>query len=562
MNNQTNLNLLFVKEPSLIDLNNYKWNLVKQTFEKLIESLTTMNDNDFIKNYEYTYICFGYYINFLAINENIGRNVDLENNGIEKLFINFKYDENIFNRLCVIALSNNENKQKSLKIIKLINPFVFQQLNNNTEKPNIPDLIHIIKRYDDLLLDEISYKKIRNLVIYRNLYSHKNNYHNFYLETYGIPSNDYFKTIQMLSIMNIIPSEIKNNQKKCLISINDIITVIINNFNSKTKQMTVSYNEKNNTIIVIGNNLKPTSLIKLQNNQHKNSIDIQLQQLDFINTFNNQTISTKNLIVIQHQNPTNLYIILKIVHLITISIKICKANITDLYDSINILPIENYYYDSFVNFFTLIKPFVNRDFLVNNFIIELSKSLFVNAHFDYYFYYDTKLIEIIKKNIDKKQEIFSNFCNHLNEKLKLKKIMYNYPPFKNCDTGIDDIENYCFDVPNYFKFYDFTNALYDTYKINKNTDLVAVVNSLIPKPQMKNNNNSNNNINSNNSNNNININNGNSNNCNKNNIIKNNQINKLNATQQNITNFTLKTNGYCENYEKTSDMYILNTDKV
>ena len=204
---------------------------------------------------------------------------------------------------------------------------------------------------------------------------------------------------------------------------------------------------------------------------------------------------------------------------------------SSLYESINLLPFDSYYYDSFVIFLLFIKPNVNKDYMYNNFIIDIAKNYYIYAHYDYYFYYDKRLLELLIKNVDKKDNIFSKFCNHLCEKLKCIKII-NYPPFINNNVGIDDIIYYSFDIPNYFKFNDFIKALCYVFKIN-NTNYIDVVKSFEIK---------------------------------KNNIEQNQPINNINTKNSiptvNKLNNNKITNGFVENYNSSNKSYILNTDKI
>lgn len=478
---------LFLTKCNAINIDNYPLADVEQLLNNLIQSLKTEKNNTlFIKKYEYIYMCFGYMMNLY---HNNGQEDNV--NQIFTMFINFKFLESILKRIFEIKIISPETCNID-STIKLINPFITNRI-NNTFIAKIANSITVFKRYEDIMMETNKLKKTLNLIIYRNLYCNKNTFHEYFVEYHQIANTEFIVYIpDLLELMNV------NTKVDNAININ-----VSNLIKHVAKTFNIMFNLEKMTLHPNG-----FSTIKLEPSKNgKHELDIQLQKVDFIKP------NCVNYYVIYYGSLTTTQSVLHLIHLLVIANKMCKTTLNSLYDSINLVPLNNYYYDSFVCFLMLLK---NNPKNIK-FIIDLLKMYYSYSLYDYYFYYDSRLMASIKKNIDKKQQILMDFCNHLQNKLHTSYPII-YPPFiEGCDGDIDNIIYYGYDIPNYFKFNQLVTAIYYVFNINKNTNLIDAMKNWIktvapPKPV----------------------------------------VNKINTTNV----------GFDENYEKHNTAFILNTERV
>ena len=264
---------------------------------------------------------------------------------------------------------------------------------------------------------------------------------------------------------------------------------------------------------------------------YKNKINITLDINNKKITINDNIQNTFNCITINYCNLNDLTKILYIIHSLTLSIKICNTEYKNLNDTINYINLNKYFYDTFINFLHFVKFNVDNH---KNYIVGLLKNFYVNAYYDYFFYYNEKLVKLMISNIDKKFICFENFCIFTQKTLKINnKIIF--PPFTNIDADIDDLIYYTFDIPNYFKYLDYINALSVIFKFSIDEDnyfncLSDIFKVNITKQE---------------------------NNCQINKPI-NNQTNKPNNNQINNNLH----NGFVEIYNKNDNNYILYTENV
>jgi len=99
------------------------------------------------------------------------------------------------------------------------------------------------------------------------------------------------------------------------------------------------------------------------------------------------------------------------------------------------------------------------NFFFNKFIIDVIKFFYIYSYYDYYFYYSNNLLDTIINRLEFKNEIFLEFIKNLKNTLKLPKEFLEFPPFFNNEFDLNSVIYYNFELPSYFKFFDFLQAI-------------------------------------------------------------------------------------------------------
>jgi len=460
----------FIDIKKKIKNENYDWKNYEKKFNYIYEILSDINidEDNFIKYYYLFIFLYLNYSNYLAyINH-----VDIKNKCFDKLIKKIKTSQNIIKNIFRLSLNNNIKQ-----IIKLDNIFILKKIKINNIDEYIKNYINDIKQLEKISnLSNDNYKKILNLIIYRFISCKNNgykNYHNFYItkiienftDNTPLLNFDFFikqipKSRKILNMTVTIPQKKIND--KININIMNILNFILN---KKTKFYMNIVNE--NSIVIKNKKLKGTIKInicdKYENiefNHYQtnyNFIHYNLEQLKEFNFLKKSFSSIE--INIKNKYFTDLSSILEFVHLIIISLKILSTFPSDLYECLYPIDYTNYYYESFCVFFELIKNDINVNLIYNKFIIDVIKFLYIYSYYDYYFYFSDNLINILVNNLEYKNEIFIEFINNLKKNLKLPKELLSFPPFFNAEFDINSIIYYNFEIPSYFKLFDFINAI-------------------------------------------------------------------------------------------------------
>jgi hypothetical protein len=476
------------------NLDQYNWSNIKSIFIDFYKKLSDINisETDFIKYYYIFTFLYLQYTNFLKFS----KNNDFNNQEIYKIINKIKLNTNIVNNL--FKYSHNS---KVKKIIKLSNIFILKSINNNKFKDSkyvsnlLNDYIKNIKQLEKISnIPNNNFKKIFNIVIYRYVSSKSyrlNNYHEFFSQKITnfsqtnniINFNDFIDSIpNSKKLLDIITSKKSN-------PINIDIKKIINFFITKSSNKLYITKTNTNDSICLSNK-KYGGIIKINIINGLDNIEFNNYQsnLSLIN-FNIQEINdyhflknSKSFIEINIENNiiSDISSLLHIIHLLTISIKMLESFPNDLYEFIYPIEYTNYYFVSFCNFLEFIKPEINKNYAYNKFILDIFKYLFIYSYYDYYFYYSNKFMETVMNNFEYKNFIFEQFTTNLKNVLKLPKELNQYPPFLNFeDDDINSIIYYNFEIPSYFKFFDFMNAftyVFDKrFYVNKKFDLTSII---------------------------------------------------------------------------------------
>lgn len=452
------------------DINVYKWIKIKKYFKKLYETIIeTINDDDvdlFVDNY-YNFLLFYYlYIGYL-FNLNLDIPEELLN-----IDAKIKTDINVINFLI------NYKKNKNIKsIILFVYPYYsFDKTNIRNKK-----IVFYLKYYENIINKEYDneYYKILELVVFRNMNSIENNYlnyHAFYKKRIlkNKINTNFNKFIKILPKTNKIFDFTINNENKNYNYKFDLQTILIyvskffypNLINEKKivkskNKYTLNINESTIDIIINETRAQSITLLKYDlKNLNKN-----------IKLSNDYLKETKNHIIIYFdtENINNFNLLLNFIHLIVISFKIIENKILDIVDLNNRTSLTNYYYNSFFIFINYLKLKIKNKNIYENYLLELSKYYYIYSIYDYYFYYDKTLINELTNNKKNELNLFLDYCNKIKINNNINIDTYcNYPPFHdNSSADIDQPLHYSYQQPNYFKFFDFINALNDVYK---NTD--------------------------------------------------------------------------------------------
>jgi len=419
---------LFIIPYNQLEFNNdYKWSKVKEFFDNLIDKSIETDD---ISKFYYMLIHLIYYINFSIYNNKL--NIELNQ------YINY-----ILNKKEIITLCIKNNNYD------LLHPFLKGFIINNNKYENYDKYIKLINRIDDINnIKNTSYKKILNTIIYRDLYSKNigfNSFHDFYFKNIEptLNINSFIKRIpSYLDIINIKYKNTNSHYLKLHKIINTIFDIQKYIISTNDNNITVTYRKTGGKIIFISD--KINDIIQTQFD-----LDILLH--------NNKQIKEKymknniNIIYIKY-NSTEFkddFPLLDLIHRI-ISAKtkllLFPQNLSEL-----IYFTDTTYLQEVFNYF--IKLTKNK-----NFVLQIFKFLYIYAYYDYFFYYNTKLVSTLTNN-EHKSTIFIEFCDHTHNIFKFPIGMNKFPPFYDNDTII----GYEFQYPNYIKLYYLVNAIYSKH---------------------------------------------------------------------------------------------------
>ena len=482
MNHEYIVNLISLPLNKITFTEKYLWKKFKNVILDLQKKIIlTNNINKFIEYYSLYSLIFNNYINYMdLINHN-----DINNINIYEIGDDFMCNDVLLTKL--IEYKNNIIVQD---IIKLINPFLLNNLNNS--KKNITNIEHInnIKCYNELCNCENSYLKIANIIIYRYLYCKDkliNSYHDFYIKYY---INDYkinnlqniilqipkFTTIfnnnnnnnnnnsnsnskNNNELLNNLPQQ-KNEPNKIEYNIMHKIIKYMNlkfNYNLKLIKYLNLYVIKNNTNEIYIKKSNINKIIITHNN-------IQALNIPQLNKYNFNK-NTNNIILVKFINITNYIQILHFIYNIVISIFMTEKKYTTLLELFSSNYIE-YYYEIYTCYLLFMLDYPKQ--IQNNLIANILVNLCVYSYYDYYFYFNDKLsITLINCDDKNKKNIICDLCNHINDILPIiKNSLYNFPPFIDYDNVENEINEYSFNIPSYFKLYYLIIAINDVYKYN------------------------------------------------------------------------------------------------
>lgn len=412
---------------------------VREIFEKYKKDLlNTSESSEFIKLFNLYYIDYWYYIhNNITIEEYVIQN----HNEI--------YENNMFIKFLLKKLANKNIKN----IVKLICPYItFHEKIKNSLIQNYVDII----KNGNVIYVKDEFETILNLFFYRRMATFEfKTFHEFYLKTFLQSTTKYDKFIKYIPLASSI--SLFNNKG----SITNINTIHVKNvIDFIFKYLNVSY-----TIIKKKNEIHITSdsniiIVKMD---ILNSLDREMINTVKINntiTFNKIIIKLKTIKII------TLSQLLTSIHLLTIGIKTINAEPSNIYEFENLLSYDGYFKDSFKIFFIMIKPNINVNIHYNKFLIEIIKYFYLYAVADFYFYATPDLANIIIKDADNKIDLMRVFFEDLQNDFQIPTSMLPYPPFiQNQQYNIDDIMYYCYDHPNYFKLFDFLEALFEIMNV-------------------------------------------------------------------------------------------------
>jgi hypothetical protein len=501
---------------------NYSWINFKYIFISLFDKIkNTTNKNEFIKFYYIFILLYIYYTNFLKYN----MAKDYNNKEIYLMINSLNNNTDILVKL--IKYSNDEFVNK---ILKYINHFIYNKLKYFHKKCKtmtdikIKDFVNKINKNFKTVekffsLENNNPKKILSIFIYRHLSSLELgflSYHDYFIKkNIKCPLNNINKTNSYKSEhFNKFMNQIPNNKKIIDIKTNnfinrDIIPVIavIEYLLNKYVDFYISSTDHKSIIIeeeIMSGNKKKTckreiieTILIISHKKSNSKFVIKLNSLfcekyfvEFnifqsnvsLIHFNNKYINNIDFIkdsefLIQidviAQNFNDPSDILDFIHYSCISFKIINNYPSDISEFINPLYFNSYYYDSFFHFISFFKNNIYSDTCVGKFIIEFVKFLYIYSYYDYFIYYKTDLVDLILSNIDKKNEIFNDFYSNFKNTLKLGPDLFPYPPFCDVDNDANRIIYYTFDIPSYFKLYDFCNAFIDVYNFNNKENITV-----------------------------------------------------------------------------------------
>ena len=463
----------------------YSWN----NFEKIFlffykKLLNNIDESNLIKYY---YIFSFLYLNYTNYLKYISHN-DFNNSNIYEIYNKIKTNESIITNL--VKYSTNKNIKKVLYLSNLFISIKLKFINNYNELEKNELITNFIN--DNKQLEKISvmpndnFKKILNLIIYRFISSQNNkynNYHEFYINKISNKINNQFLNFNEFikcipNSKDILNFNLKVDNTNININLNKIIKFLLN----KYSKFYINENSLDDKIIIFNKKFEGSINIlinksneNIEFNHYQGNLSLihfninELKEFNFLKKTNNYIE-----ININSKNITDLSSLLHIIHLLTISFKIIENYPTDLYEYIYPLEYNNYYLLTFCNFLEFVKPDINTNYTYNKFIIDIIKYFYIYSYYDYYFYYKNNLINTIISNFKYKNNIFEEFINNLKNVLKLPKELLSFPPF--FDYHNDDINSviyYSFEIPSYFKLYDFINAIciIFNYNINKSSEI-------------------------------------------------------------------------------------------
>ena len=452
------------------NLKKYKWSYAKKYFILLCDQLIESCEKNNIQKFIYYYYLFLFsYDNYVCFLFNLNKNVDEELGKIEKQIRN---DKNI-----ILFLINNKNNKQAKTLINYIYPFY------SSTQTNPKNMEVYLKYYIDIQTKEYenAYSKIVELIIFRYINCKENNYenfHSFYKKKIlnNKMNNNFKKFITILPQKHyFLKYNVKDETEENInINIYDVIVyalntidkrIILNNKIKKTEN-SIIINIGNNIIEIIIDSTKIQSIICIQHNFNSMCENVkEIENMDFVKNKNKHVIINFN-----EWNITNYGLLLNIIHFITTSIKIIHSKYNNILEFNNKTVLTNYYYNSFYIFIHYLKNIIIDNKKYEKYLFELVKYLYIYSIYDYYFYIDNDLIKkMVSENKNNEIKIFLNFCCSIKEHFNIPINFINHPPF-NVDI-IEDIDQpiyYSYVQPNYYKFFDFINALIDVFNIKEN----------------------------------------------------------------------------------------------
>ena len=477
------------------DLKTFNWENYEPIFNYLCSKISCDNIdvNYFIKYYYiFTFIYLGY-TNYLAYIEH----PDISNKGLEKIANKIKTSTPIVKNL--IKFSNNDNIYKIIKLndIFISNKIKKKKVNNTNIKKYIQDYIFDLKQFEKISnLSNDNYKKILNLIIYRYIICKKNNYtnyHELYLKKIVGKNNIYNYSSHQLDF-DYFMEQIPKSKK---------ILNIISNTKSHLN-MEISINKLINYILLkCGNefylNLENGSIIikhKKYQGQIKINISSKYVNIEFNHYQTNYNFLHYNIEELSEFNflkKTFAYIeinvfdnilkdfssIMEFMHLIILGVKILLTNPSDIYECLYPLEYSNYYFTTFCYFLDFFKKEINSNPNYNKFIIDVIKFLYIYSYYDYYFYFSNDFVETLITNLQYKNEMFVEFTQNLKKTLKLPHEFNDFPPFFDQEFDINAIIYYNFEIPGYFKLYDFMNAIYNVFELKSSNNKIDLFDLII-----------------------------------------------------------------------------------
>ncbi len=459
----------------------FKWSNYFGIFDYLYLKISDNNIEieNFIKYYYILTFIYLAYTNYLVyINH-----PDATNENLEKLVNKIKTSSSVVKNL--MRFSYNDNIYKIIKLNDIfISGKIKKKINSSNIQKYIQDYIFDLKQSDKISnLSNDNYKKILNLVIYRYILCKKNNYKNYhelYLKKivgknniYNIQTqldfNNFMEQIPISKkILNIESSKKLNINIE--ISIYKLINYILTNWND---DFYLNSKSISNTIIIQNKKYKGQIKINISNkfnniefNQYQTNYNFlhykikELEQFNFLKkTFANIEINIFSDILKDFSS------IMEFMHLIILSIKILSNNPSDIYECLYPIEYSNYYFTTFCYFLNFFKKEINTNSNFNKFIIDVIKFLYIYSYYDYYFYFSNDFVETLINNLQYKNEMFIEFTQNLKKTLKLPIEFNDFPPFFSQEFDINAIIYYNFEIPGYFKLFDFINAVYFVFEL-------------------------------------------------------------------------------------------------
>ena len=461
---------LFLKNIEDLKPNKYKWYKIKNIFvnicKNIINNFNEKNDlNIFIKNYYSYLILFTYYTNFCYYYK---LDIDEELIQIDK---NIRCDTNIIKTLLL-----NMNDWRIKNIFKYILPYIV--LKKKIKRKDIENTSNFIKHCDNIYNNEYknSFNKTLDVIIFKYVICKNNNYknyHDFYTKIIlndKLPNNFTNFTNYLEEDTEIFNMTVPTNNNSVInnIDISEIINYLLITQKSikftKISNNLYKLSSSKNIIEIHVDIEKPLGIVCIKKDLNMIYYNIkELEELKYLQHTKNHII-----IYINSNNIDNLSTLLTIIHLITISLKTLNSEPIDAYELNNPIEYHNYYFDSFVNFLKYIKNDINKNLVYNKFLTELFKFYYLYSVYDYYIYFKNDLLESIVENDKKKDKIFNDVCLEIKNMCNLPANILHYPPFVN--NKIDDINyimNYSYEQPNYFKLFDFINAIIQVFEVKK-----------------------------------------------------------------------------------------------
>lgn len=498
----------------------YEWNNFKNVFIKLFTELykNLNNKKYFIKFYYIIIILYIFYTNFLKFNSSNDFNNKEIYFYIKSLNCNKEISEKLF------EYSDDDSVRK---IIKYLNHFIYSKLkssikkNKTLEKNKIDffteKLILTSNTIDNFLsLNNDQFKKILSIIIYRYVSSLElglSSYHVFYVKYFLKHKNDQsrfnyegnhfnnfinnipkqkeiveFKTSNFVNRSNILPESIieffLKHKKDFFISSTKNINKKIKNTNKKNnneyetitqKYITISNKNSNSEIRVVLNSTF-CSQYYVEYNIFQSNLSLVHFQNECINDIN--FISDTNFFIqidvsaMTLNDPSD---ILDLFHYLCISFKTINNYPQNISDFISPLSFNNYYYDSFYYYFKFFKNDISSNSFIGKFIIDMIKFIYIYSYYDYFIYCKTDLLKLLINNVDKKNDIFTDFFNNFKKTLKIGDDLIPYPPFCDTCSDINRIIYYNFETPNYLKLFDLCNAFVNVYNFDDKETITPIM---------------------------------------------------------------------------------------